>query len=90
MKGVTSPPLLIRAAQELIPALRPEQSELIQKEEIRPKVCKLQSERLEDGILYLPGHGSTHVLDAVSPALTAWLSIKDLIQNQAVPSLVQV
>lgn len=81
------PPLLIRAAQELIPAVRPEDIELSQKVGIRSQLFNRQTERLEDDFLCLPGPSSTHVLNAISPAFTASFSLADLILDQAAPSL---
>jgi len=83
------PPLLIRAAQELIPAVRPEHIELSQKVGIRSQLFNRQMERLEDDFLCLPGPCSTHVLNAISPAFTASFALADLILDQALPSLGQ-
>ena len=49
------PPLLIQAAQELIPAVKPEHIELSQKVGIRSQLFNRQTERLEDDFLCLPG-----------------------------------
>ena len=81
------PPLLIRAAQELIPALKPEHIELSQKVGIRSQLFNRQTERLEDDFLCLPGPSSTHVLNAISPAFTASFALADLIVDQALPEL---
>ena len=81
------PPLLIRAAQELIPAVRPEHIELSQKVGIRSQLFNRQTERLEDDFLCLPGPSSTHVLNAISPAFTASFALADLIVDQALPAL---
>ena len=81
------PPLLIRAAQELIPALKPEHIELSQKVGIRSQLFNRQTERLEDDFLCLPGPCSTHVLNAISPAFTASFALADLIVDQALPEL---
>ncbi|WP_115071217.1 NAD(P)/FAD-dependent oxidoreductase [Synechococcus sp. UW179B] len=81
------PPLLIRAAQELIPAVKPEHIELSQKVGIRSQVFNRQTERLEDDFLCMPGPSSTHVLNAISPAFTASFALADLIIDQALPTL---
>ena len=49
------PPLLIRAAQELIPAVKDPNIELSQKVGIRSQLFNRQSEQLEDDFLCLPG-----------------------------------
>ena len=82
-------PFLIRSAQELIPAVRPEHIERSQKVGIRSQLFNRQTERLEDDFLCLPGPGSTHVLNAISPAFTASFALADLILDQALPSLGQ-
>ena len=81
------PPLLIRAAQELIPAVKPEHIELSQKVGIRSQLFNRTTERLQDDFLCLPGPCSTHVLNAISPAFTASFALADLIIDLAVPEL---
>ena len=58
------PHLLIRAAQELIPNVKPEHIELSSKVGIRSQLFNRTTERLEDDFLCLPGPCSTHVLNA--------------------------
>ena len=84
-RGATG--LLVRAAQELIPAVKTEHIELSQKVGIRSQLFNLQTERLEDDFLCLPGPSSTHVLNAISPAFTASFALADLIIDQALPTL---
>jgi len=81
------PPLLLRAAQELIPAVRAEHIELSQKVGIRSQLFNHRTQRLEDDFLCLQGPSSTHVLNAISPAFTASFALADLILDQAAPSL---
>ena len=81
------PPLLIRAAQELIPAVKPEHIELSPKVGIRSQLFNQETEQLEDDFLCLPGPDSTHVLNAISPAFTASFALGDLIIDQALPVL---
>ena len=81
------PPLLIRAAQELIPMLRAEHIELSHKVGIRSQLFNRKTNRLEDDFLSMPGPSSTHVLNAISPAFTASFALADLIIDQALPSL---
>ena len=50
------PPLLIRAAQELIPTIKPKHIELSQKVGIRSQLFNRQREHLENDFLCLPGH----------------------------------
>ena len=81
------PPLLIQAAQELIPAVKPEHIEVSQKVGIRSQLFNRQTERLEDDFLCVPGPSSTHVLNAISPAFTASFALADLIIDQSLPTL---
>jgi len=73
------PPLLLKAAQELIPSLRAEHIEISKKVGIRSQLFNHSSQRLEDDFLCLPGPASTHVLNAISPAFTASFALADLI-----------
>tara|TARA_Y100001954_G_C15795031_1_gene597150 strand:- start:192 stop:1424 length:1233 start_codon:yes stop_codon:yes gene_type:complete len=81
------PVMLIRAAQELIPSVRPGDIELSQKVGIRSQLYNRETEQLEDDFLCLPGPASTHVLNAISPAFTASFALADLIIDQALPAL---
>jgi len=81
------PPLLLRAAQELIPSVRPEHLELSQKVGIRSQLFNHATQRLEDDFLCLPGPASTHVLNAISPAFTASFALADLILDEASPRM---
>ena len=81
------PPLLIRAAQELIPAIKPEHIQLSKKVGIRSQLFNRKTKKLEDDFLCLPGPSSTHVLNAISPAFTASFALADLIIDQAQPAL---
>jgi len=81
------PPLLLRAAQQLIPALCAEHLEPSQKVGIRSQLFNHCTQRLEDDFLCLPGQASTHVLNAISPAFTASFALADLILDQAAPEL---
>ena len=78
------PPLLLQAAQQLIPSLRAEDIELSQKVGIRSQLFNRKKQSLEDDFLCLPGPASTHVLNAISPAFTASFSLADLILDEAV------
>ena len=81
------PPLLLRAAQHLIPAVRAEHLELSKKVGIRSQLFNRQTQRLEDDFLCLPGPDSTHVLNAISPAFTASFALADLILDEAAPQM---
>jgi hypothetical protein len=81
------PPLLLRAAQQLIPAVRAEHLELSQKVGIRSQLFNHHTQRLEDDFLCLPGPHSTHVLNAISPAFTASFALADLILDEAAPRM---
>jgi len=80
-------PLLLRAAQQLIPAVRAEHLELSQKVGIRSQLLNRHTQRLEDDFLCLQGPASTHVLNAISPAFTASFSLADLILDEAAPQM---
>ena len=79
------PPLLLRAAQQLIPAVRADHIELSQKVGIRSQLFNRRTQRLEDDFLCLPGPASTHVLNAISPAFTASFALADVILDEATP-----
>jgi len=81
------PPLLLRTAQQLIPAVRAEHLELSQKVGIRSQLFNHTTQRLEDDFLCLPGPASTHVLNAISPAFTASFALADLILDEAIPRM---
>jgi len=81
------PSLLIRAAQELIPAIKHEHIELSKKVGIRSQLFNHKTRKLEDDFLCLPGTSSTHILNAISPAFTASFALADLIIDQALPEL---
>ena len=81
------PPLLLRAAQQLIPAIRAEHLELSSKVGIRSQLFNRNTQRLEDDFLCLPGNASTHVLNAISPAFTASFALADLILDTAAPRM---
>ena len=76
-------PLLLRAAQQLIPAIRAEHLEPSEKLGIRAQLFNHTTQALEDDFLCLPGPASTHVLNAISPAFTASFALADLILDQA-------
>jgi L-2-hydroxyglutarate oxidase len=81
------PPLLLRAAQQLIPSVRSEHLEFSEKVGIRSQLFNKNTQRLEDDFLCLSGDHSTHVLNAISPAFTASFALADLIIDQAAPCL---
>ena len=80
-------PLLLRAAQELIPDVKAEYLEISKKVGIRAQLFNKESKTLEDDFLCLHGLNSTHVLNAISPAFTASFALADLILDQATPRL---
>ena len=81
------PPLIIRAAQELIPTLKPEHIKVSKKVGIRSQVFNGLTKQLEDDFICLQGPNSTHVLNAISPAFTASFALADLIIDQALPEM---
>ena len=76
-------PLFLRAAQQLIPSVRAEHLEISHKVGIRSQLFNLNTQRLEDDFICLPGPFSTHVLNSISPAFTASFELADLIISQA-------
>jgi L-2-hydroxyglutarate oxidase LhgO len=73
------PPLLLKAAQELIPSIRSEDIEPSQKVGIRSQLFDVETGTLRDDFLCLSGPDSTHVLNAISPAFTASFALADVI-----------
>ncbi len=82
------PPLLLKAAKELIPSIRAEDIEPSQKVGIRSQLFDRDTGKLHDDFLCLPGPSSTHVLNAISPAFTASFALADVILERT--SLVDV
>tara|TARA_B100001173_G_scaffold309009_1_gene320465 strand:- start:1730 stop:2962 length:1233 start_codon:yes stop_codon:yes gene_type:complete len=76
-------PLLIKAAQELIPKIKRNDIELSQKVGIRSQLFNRITETLEDDFLCVAGPHSTHVLNAISPAFTASFALADLILDES-------
>lgn len=77
------PPLLLRAAQQLIPSLQAKHLEPSQKVGIRSQLFNHRTQHLEDDFICLPGPSSTHVLNAISPAFTASFALADLILERS-------
>ena len=77
------PPLLLKAAQQLIPAITREDIEMSPKVAIRSQLFNQQTQKLEDDFLCLPGPHSTHILNAISPAFTASFALADLILERS-------
>jgi len=73
------PPLLLSAAQELIPSITKDDIELSPKIAIRSQLFNHKEQKLEDDFLCLAGPNSTHILNAISPAFTASFALADLI-----------
>ena len=77
------PPLLLRAAQQLIPSLQANHLEPSQKVGIRSQLFNHKTQHLEDDFICLPGPSSTHILNAISPAFTASFALADLILERS-------
>jgi L-2-hydroxyglutarate oxidase len=77
------PPLLLRATQQLIPAITANDLEPSKKVGIRSQLFNVKTEKLENDFLCLPGPASTHVMNAISPAFTASFALADLIIDEA-------
>ena len=76
-------PLLVRAAQQMIPSLEDHHLEPSQKVGIRSQLFNHKTQNLEDDFICLPGPSSTHVLNAISPAFTASFALADLILERS-------
>ena len=72
-------PLLLKAAQELVPSIKAEDIEPSLKVGIRSQLFNLDTSLLENDFLCMRGENSTHVLNAISPAFTASFALADLI-----------
>ena len=81
------PPLLLKAAQQLIPSVRADHLELSQKVGIRSQLFNRKTQNLEDDFLCLTGYASTHVLNAISPAFTASFALADPILDEKLQEL---
>jgi hypothetical protein len=77
----------LRAAQQLIPAVRADHIELSQKVGIRSQLLNLHTQCLEDDFLCQHGPASTHVLNAIFQAFTASFALADLILDEAEPRM---
>jgi len=77
------PPLLLRAARQLIPSLQANYLEPSQKVGIRSQLFNHKTKDLEDDFICLHGPSSTHVLNAISPAFTASFALADLILERS-------
>ncbi|WP_390129363.1 L-2-hydroxyglutarate oxidase [Synechococcus sp. HIMB2401] len=77
------PPLLLRAAKELIPAITINDIEVSNKVAIRAQLFNKEKKQLEDDFLCVEGTHSTHVLNAISPAFTASFALADLILERS-------
>ena len=80
---LSMPPLLLKAAQELIPTIKREDIEASSKVAIRSQLFNRESQQLEDDFLCLTGPDSTHVLNSISPAFTASFAFADLILERS-------
>ncbi len=78
------PPLMLKAAKELIPKIESENIEISKKVGIRSQLFNHKNKRLEDDFLCLNGTKSTHVLNAISPAFTASFALADLILDTSI------
>jgi L-2-hydroxyglutarate oxidase LhgO len=81
------PPLLLKAAQQLIPEIRYEYLQLSDKVGIRSQLFNRNTHVLVDDFLCLPGPSSMHVLNAISPAFTASFALADLIIDQVLSQI---
>ena len=76
-------PLFLRTAQQLIPTLKNSYLKPSRKVGIRPQLLNIETQKLQEDFICIPGKDSTHVLNAISPAFTASFSLADLILEKA-------
>ena len=76
-------PMIVKAAQELIPEIKPEDIQLSNKVGIRAQLYNKKSQMLENDFICQKAENSTHVLNAISPAFTASFELADLILDRA-------
>lgn len=76
-------PLFLKAAQALVPKLRNEHLIPSQKVGIRAQLYDRRSGTLVQDFCLEEGPGSTHILNAISPAFTASFALADLILDQS-------
>lgn len=66
---------LVRQASALVPSVRPEDFTIKGRPGVRAQLFHLPTKRLEMDFVVREGEGSTHVLNAVSPAWTSSLAV---------------
>ena len=81
------PNFLIDAARQLVPGINLSHIKLSDKVGIRAQLYNRTTESIQDDFLCLSGSGSTHILNAISPAFTASFALADLILDQAQDSI---
>ena len=79
-------PFFLNSAKKLVPSLQSEHLIRSDKVGIRPQLFDVKSRKLIQDFKLIHGFGSTHVLNAISPAFTASFELADLIIDQT-PSI---
>ena len=77
-------PLLVASARKLIPSLSSDDFVPSNKVAIRAQLFNKDTQSLEDDFLCMSAYGSTHILNAISPAFTASFALADLILDKTV------
>ena len=73
------PPLLLKAARELIPSIKQTDINISSKVGIRSQLFNLDVGTLENDFICIRKENSTHILNAISPAFTASFELADLV-----------
>ena len=79
---------LVSQASALVPSVRPEDFRIKGRPGVRAQLLHLPTRKLEMDFVVRPGEGSTHVINAVSPAWTSALAVADHVMDEYVnPSI---
>jgi L-2-hydroxyglutarate oxidase LhgO len=75
---------LVRQASALVPSVRSQDFRIKGRPGVRAQLLHLPSRRLEMDFVVRSGEGSTHVINAVSPAWTSSLAVADYVMDEYV------
>jgi len=78
------PNLFISAARSIVPKLELHHIQPSDKVGIRPQLYDIENNKLVDDFVMIDAEGSTHVINAISPAFTASFSLAELILNESI------
>lgn len=80
---------LVAQASALVPSVRPNDFRIKGRPGVRAQLLHLPTRRLEMDFVVRPGEGSTHVINAVSPAWTSALAVADYVMDEYVTPSIQ-